>query len=275
MRLRSVLAIAPGETPGEEVLASECDAVLLSLADAGRAVGALRRVATDAFERASAAGKRSIVLANHPRTRLLRDDLDAVVTRHCAAIVLKHAVEPQDARDAAVLLREFEYQREIEPGSIQLFPVIDSARGLLRAVEIAAAVPRIGGLVFDSDIYARDTGARVEEHGPRLAFARGMVVAAARAVDGLPLISGAGADLRQLAHEGFAGAIVADVTSAARANQAFSPPESRVERARRLRDAYAAGRSEGVWVARSGDDVADAAAARKAIQTLEAAGEEE
>jgi citrate lyase subunit beta/citryl-CoA lyase len=272
MRLRSTLALPAGEAPTEEALASEVDAILLSLSDASRAVGALRRAALGAVQAASAAGKNALVLVNHPRTQLLRDDLDAVVGPGCAAVLLKHTSEPQDVRDAAVLLREFEYQRDIEPGATVLFPIIDTARGLMRAAEIAAAAPRVRGLVLDADRYARDIAARAEEQGPRLAFARGLVTAAARAIDGLPLVAGAHLELRHHAQFGFAGAIVRDLPSVAVANQAFTPTESQIARARALRDAYAAARAEGVVVGRVDDEVADASAARRARQTLEAAG---
>ena len=91
-----------------------------------------------------------IVALNPPRTKLIRDDTDAVRTKDGKALVLHHAVEPQDVRDTAVLLREFELNRDIEPGDTQIFPVVDTARGLMRAGDIASAAPRVGGLVFHS-----------------------------------------------------------------------------------------------------------------------------
>jgi citrate lyase subunit beta/citryl-CoA lyase len=272
VRLRSVVTVRAGESPAADLLASEADALLLHVAEAGRPVGALRLAAAEAMSAAADARKLVLLLVNHPRTRLLRDDLDALVAPACTAVLIHHTSEPQDVRDAAVLLREFEYQRDIEPGAIALFPVIDQARGLARIHEIAAAAPRVGGIVFDADGYARDIGARAEEQGPRLAFARGLAVAAARAVDGLPLVSGAHLELRHHAQYGFAGAIVSDLASVALANTSFTPTEAQVARARELRDAYAAARAEGLVVGRAGNELADAPAARKARQVLEAAG---
>jgi citrate lyase subunit beta/citryl-CoA lyase len=272
MRLRSIIALPAGHGPGEEILGSEADAVLLTLADASLPVGSLRRTAVEAIKAVSGAGKVALILANHPRTQLLRDDLDAIVGAHCSAVLLKHTSEPQDVRDAAVLLREFEFQRDIEPGTIMLLPVIDTARGLMRATEIAAAALRVGGLVLDADRYSRDIAARAEEEGPRLAFARGLVTAAARAIDGLPLVAGAHLELRHHAQFGFAGAIVHNVSAVGIANQAFTPTDAQISRARALRDAYAAARAEGLVVGRFGDEVADASSARRARQTLEAAG---
>jgi citrate lyase subunit beta/citryl-CoA lyase len=271
MRLRSIVAMDMGAGP-EAAKASEADAVLLALNDASRGVGSLRIAATNAMPALTAAGKLTLVTVNHPRTQLLRDDLDAIVTPHCAGVLLPHGTEPQDVRDTAVLLREFEYKRDIEPGTLKLFAVIDSARGLLRATEIAEAAPRVAGLVFDSDSYADHVGGRAEEHGPRFAYARGLIVAAARAIDGLPLVSGAHLELRTHAQYGFAGAIVRDPGLAPIANAAFMPTDTAVTRARALSHGYAAARAEGLIVGRVDTDIADASAARKAVLTLHAAG---
>jgi citrate lyase subunit beta/citryl-CoA lyase len=184
-------------------------------------------------------------------------------------VLLPHAVDPQDVRDLAVALREFELQRAIEPGDVAVYPVIDTARGLLRAAEIVHAAPRVGGLVLDSAAYARDIGARQEEHGPRLAYARGGVVAAARAFEKLPLVVAEPLQLQTLSQYGFAGVLLADARAVTQANAAFTPSDAAVNLARRQAEAYDAARGEGAWVARLGASLVDAHTARKARQVLD------
>lgn len=272
MRLRALLATTPEPSRLEAALASAADALVFTLADAS--TGPTTRAAIrDVLPRVREAGKAAIVVVNHPRTRLLRDDLDAVVSEHLSAVILPHANEPQDVRDIAVGLREFEYGRGIEPGAVAVIPGIGSARGLLRATETARAVPRIAGLLFDGAAYARDVGGRDEAEGHRFAYARGLIVAAAVAADALPLATSPGFGLLQLAHAGFAGALVPDPRALGAAIAAFTPPGHAVERARAVRAAYAAARAEGAWVARLGADVIDAPAARAASRLLEQAGE--
>ncbi|MCC7366060.1 MAG: hypothetical protein IT303_16970 [Dehalococcoidia bacterium] len=268
MRLRSIVAVPAGDLV-DAALASPADAVALTLTDAGHAVSDLREAARHAFPRIREAGKRALLFVNHPRTRLLRDDLDALVTPDLAAVLLPHANDPQDVRDLAVLLREFEYTRGIEPGTVLAFPVVDSARGVLRAPELASAVPRAGGLVFDSRSYAADVGARDEERGDRLAYARGAVVAASRAYDGQPLVAAGPTELLSLAQYGFAGAILPGPAGAGAANASFRPASAAVEAARQKLDAYNAARAEGAWVARYGTGVVDAHVARKARALLD------
>jgi citrate lyase subunit beta/citryl-CoA lyase len=272
MRLRALLATNPDPERVDAALETAADALVFSLAGATAGPGS-RSAVRDALPRVRERGKAAIVTVNHPRTRLLRDDLDAVVCEHLSAVILPHATEPQDVRDIAVGLREFEHARGIEPGTIAVIPVIGSARGLLRAADIARAVPRVAGLLFDAAAYARDIGGRDEDEGHRFAYARGAVVAAAVAAGALPLAASSGFGLLQLAHTGFAGALLPDARALASALAAFTPPAHAVERARAVRAAYAAARAEGAWVARLGGDVIDAPAARAAARLLEQAGE--
>lgn len=253
----------------DEALASGADAIAFTLAESSAPVQDLRRAAAEGLARVAEAGKQGLVVVNHPRTQLLRDDIDAILGPNLAAVLLPHAVDPQDVRDLAVALREFELHREIEPGSVAAFPVIDTARGVLRAAEIVHAAPRVGGLVFDSAAYAHDIGARLEEDGPRLAFARGAVVAAARAFEKRPLVGAEPLQLLHLAQYGFAGALLADSRAAGSANAAFTPTSAQQERASQQVAAYDGARGEGAWVARLGNQVIDAHTARKARQVLE------
>jgi citrate lyase subunit beta / citryl-CoA lyase len=270
VRLRSILALAPGQQPSDELLASEADAILLTVADASVPIEESRKAAMESARRIVAAGKTVLVRVNHPRTQLLREDLEGLVSNALAGVVLSHCVNPQDARDAAVMLREIELQRGIEPGEVRVFPVIDTARGLLRAAEIVDAAPRVAGLLFDGDAYARDVGGRSEENGPRMAYARGAVVAAANGFDRVPLVVSSGLEMRFLAQHGFAGAVVpAEPRLAAAANAVFTPSASAIKRAERHRDAFQAARAEGAWVARVGNEIADAHSARKAARLLE------
>ncbi|MFN0148557.1 MAG: aldolase/citrate lyase family protein [Dehalococcoidia bacterium] len=272
MRLRSIVTIGAAGEGLDAALASEADALAFTVADADGDTRKLREAAREGVARARAAAKSALVFVNHPRTHLLRDDLDALVAVGLSGVFLPHAVEPQDVRDLAVILREFEYGRGIEPGTVAAYPVIDTARGLLRARDIAQAAPRVAGLLFDGEGYAFDTGARGEENGPRFALARGEVVAAARAHEGLPMVAASALETTQLAHWGFAGILLPDASGVAAANAAFAPTAAEIGRAQAVIAGYEAARAEGAWVARIGRRVADAHTARAAHRVLRQAG---
>ena len=271
MRLRSILRARTGDSLAA-ALDSDADAILLSLTDETEPIDELRVAVSEAVDRIAASGKTALVAVNHPRTQITRGDLDAVTGPGLAAVLLPHCTEPQDVRDTAVFLREFEHTRGIEPGQVALLPVIDTARGLLRAGESLAAAPRTAGLVLASEPFARDVGARLEESGPRLAFARSSVVTAAAAHEGIALIDGSSLELRDMANYGFAGAVLDDPRLVTIANDVFEPTPSVLKRARADIDAYES-RPEGSWVARRDGRVVDAPRARQARHTLDRASD--
>jgi citrate lyase subunit beta/citryl-CoA lyase len=269
MALRSIIAIEPSGASLEDALASPADTILLTLADARFPLELLRTAAQLSAAKAREAGKRACVTVNHPRTRLTRADLEALVSPDLAGVVIPHCVEPQDVRDVAVLLREFELLGGIEPGSVAIIPQIDSARGLTRAIEIVQAAPRVSALLFHGKRYATDIGARDEEKGERLSYARGAVVAAARAFDKVPLVATNGIELRVMAQYGFAGAVLPEAGFAILANTTFATTEGQASRAHEEIAAYEAARGGEEWVGRIGSDVIDAHTVRKARQRLE------
>lgn len=269
MRLRSIVSAA-GNDPGAVTAAAglQADAVLLSVADATTPVDEARRAVTAALGVAAQAEVPALVTCNHPRTELLRGDIEAVFSSLVRGVLIPHAVEPQDVRDVAVLLREFELQRGVEPGDTLVFPVIDTARGLLHAEAIAAAAPRVGGLVFHAGRYARDIGVLAEQRGDRLAYARGKVVAVCRGLGQAPLVTSDGVELTYLASCGFAGAILPDGRPAAAANAAFAPMVTEKDYATEAAMAYDAARAAGARVARFGESVIDGDAAAKARRLI-------
>lgn len=269
MPLRSIVVIPAHRAGLDEALVSAADAVAFTLTDTFVPLAELRRLASVGLARVAEAGKVGLAIVNHPRTRLLHDDVHALVGSHLGGVILPHSVDPQDVRDLAVALRELELRHGIEPGEIAAYPVIDTARGLLRAAEIVHAAPRVAGLVFDSRAYAQDVGARQEEQGPRLSYARGAVVAAARAFEKRPLVAAEPLQIASLAQHGFAGAVLTDARAVPQANAAFTPSAVAVELAGRQVEVYDAARGEGAWVARLGSQVVDAHTARKARQVLE------
>jgi len=264
IRLRSIVQVGSGGLDAaQDAIGSQADAILLSVADARVPLAEARQQVTAVLAAAGQGEKAALVVVNHPKTRLLRDDLDAILSPLVRGVLIPHAVEPQDVRDTAVYLREFELRRGIEPGDTKVFPVIDTARGLLHAEQIAMAAPRVGGLVFHAARFARNIGARPEQRGDRLAYARGKVVAVCRGLGISPLVTSDGLELTYLAEQGFAGAILPDVRYVPTANAAFAPGRLVKDRANAAVEAYEAARAEGAWVARFEDEVIDAEAARK------------
>ena len=269
MPFRSIARLRDLHASLDASLEGDADGLALDLTDERADVQSLRSGAPASLERIADSGKHAFAIVNHPRTQLLRADLEALVSKHLDGVFVTDCTEPQDVRDTAVLLREFELQRDLEPGDVPVYAVIGSARGLLRAAEIAGATPRVAGLVFAAGRYAMDVGARAEEHGERFAYARGAIVAAARATDGLALHMGNAVDVRNMSQYGFTAAILSDAGLIPAANVAFAPTDAQLRRAEAHVAVYKAARSEGAWVGRHHGEVVDAHRARKARLLLD------
>ena len=244
------------------------DAILISLTDEKMNNSIQRERAKAAFSSISKAKIYSIAVLNHPRTRLVRSDLDAIVSADLKAVFLADVIEPQDVRDVAVLLREFELERGLTTGIINIFPIIGSARSLLRALEIASAAPRVKGLVLDIDAYARDVRARFEQRGPRFAWARGNVVAIARSLVQLPIIKGQDLEFRELANTGFEGAIFQDPKMTSLVNDIFEITNTELVQARAEISAFEQ-KDKGDLVARLDGSFVDEYKVRKSQQIID------
>ena len=83
------------------------------------------------------------------------------------------------AADAAVL--EIELACGLEEGATRFHAMIESARGVLEAPEIASASSRMAALIFGSADYVEDVRCRPGEHREELLLAMQQIVLAARA----------------------------------------------------------------------------------------------
>src|SRR5262249_19125558 len=141
-----------------------------------------RAAAAAAIPSLKAAGKRVHVRVNGVHTGLTRDDLAAVVSAGLAGVDLPKADGPPGVRDPGVLPRETETLKGLKAGEIVMVPSIESAMGLLRCAEIAAASTRLAALSLGGFDYAADLGVPRTREGQELEYARRVVVNCAAAM---------------------------------------------------------------------------------------------
>lgn len=126
------------------------------------------------------------VRVNGVDTGLLFDDLQAAVAPGLDAVVVPKVESAELLRIVDAQLAEHERAADLEPGSIGLFALLETARGVQRAAEIADHAPgRLRQLVFGLGDFSADIGVEPSEDGLELLLARSTVVMAARAA-GLP-----------------------------------------------------------------------------------------
>lgn len=173
-------------------------------------------------------------------------DVAAAVQAGASGIVLPKAFSADDVRRVPA-----------QAGAI--LAQVETARGVLRAIELAEADPRVMGLGFGGEDLSADLGvARTRELG-EFATARALVALAAAAA-GVSAIDtpwfdlgdpeGAGREARAARQLGFTGKFVIHPSHVAAVNAAFTPDEQETERARRIIGAFEAAVADGSGIAK-------------------------
>jgi citrate lyase subunit beta/citryl-CoA lyase len=233
-----------------------------------------------AIESLKAAGKSVHLRVNHLTTGLTRDDLMAAVGPGLDGILMPKVNGASQVRELDVLLRERELHSSVRPGTIALFPMIESARGVLRCEEIAIASTRIAGLGLGGEDYAADLGIARTPEGRELDYARRVIVHVGaayrlRALDAIytnlrdepGLIS----DARYARSIGFSGKYVIHPDQIEPVNRVFSPTQEEVESARKIVSAFEAAEAQGLGTLEVDGQMVDIPVVKRARATLDAA----
>jgi citrate lyase subunit beta/citryl-CoA lyase len=250
--LRSLL-FAPGNHPRrlEKVGTFGSDAIVLDLEDAvadaeKSAARELVRAALPTYDAETVV----VVRVNGEETGRLEDDLRAVVCGDLDCVMVPKVERPETLPRVDTLLAGLEREQSLPQGSIRILALIETARGLVRCEEIAAAAPpRLLTLIFGLGDFSVDIGVDITQTGDELLYGRSRVVVAARAaglpspLDGpyldIPNLEGLDEDCRRSRGLGFQGRVViypAHVEPVQRAYSDLSDEEA--ERCRRVVEAF-------------------------------------
>ncbi|TWB62120.1 HpcH/HpaI aldolase/citrate lyase family protein [Nitrospirillum viridazoti] len=229
----------------------DADVLILDLEDA---------VAPDAKEQARAQVLAAVAAGGFGRREVLirTNGLDtpwghadlAAAARSGAHGVLIPKVESDEAvRQADRLLAAHGAPRELA-----LWVMMETALGMLNAKEIAAASPRLAGLVLGTSDLAKELHAHHTPLRLPMITALGLCLLAARA-HGLAILDGVHLDLdddagldascRQGVELGFDGKTLIHPKQLAAANAAFAPDAASLDRARRIIAAHAEAMARG------------------------------
>lgn len=258
--LRSLL-FAPGNHPRrlEKVGTFGADAIVLDLEDA--VADAEKTAARDTVRAALPTYDDStvvIVRVNGHETGRLDDDVCAVACADLDCVMVPKVERPETLHRVDALLAALERERGVDPGAIRVLALIETARGLVRADEIAlAAPPRVLTLIFGLGDFSTEIGVDITPTGEELLYARSRVVVAARAagmrpaLDGpyldIPNLEGLEADTRRSRQLGFQGRVViypGHVDTVQRVYAELSDEDA--ERCRRVVEAFEAAEAGGL-----------------------------
>ena len=248
---------------------AELDVALLDLEDGvppAEAANARRLVA----EVTRAPMRRRVFVRVHPVGPELYADL-AAIGPAVEAVVLPKVQNPDDVRVA-----EDEFAR------VGIVPSIETAAGLLAAPSIARASPRVAGLMFGGEDFARDLGlplVRTDE-AQELLFARSATVVAAAgarvpAYDSvwtdISDLDGLRAQSAQARRLGFTGKTIIHPSHVAIVNAAFTPTADEIALARRVVAAFEEALASGRGAVAVDGEMVDAPVVERARRVLDLA----
>lgn len=238
---RSLLFV-PGDRAVEllpKALGAGPDAVILDLEDALRPEQRddARLTVAAAISVAPVGSVPIFVRVQPVGTRGFEADLATVAKLPGIGVVLPKCAGPDAIQHVVGFWRAATTHR------LSLLPIVETARGILAAVDIAAADEAVCGLAFGAEDFAAEAGVRRTAAGSEILVARSWVVLAATAagrwaVDtpslDLQRLDTVGRDARRAASLGFAGKLAVHPVQIAQIHAAFAPSASAVRDARRI-----------------------------------------
>ena len=222
----------------------------------------------------------------HPAgSREMEVDLPAVIRPGLDGLTLTKVNCPEDVLRVSAILDEREEGAGLQRGSVRLLATIESARGLVQAAAIAAASPRLVGLMFGAEDFAIDLGmfnVRQEEVGDFLYARSALAVAAAS--EGLQAIDRVYVDIRnpaglekdtRLARDlGFTGKALIHPAQIEVVEKVFHPTDAEVEYARRVVAAFEAAEAEGAGAVAIDGQMVDLPVVERARRALQLVSED-
>lgn len=281
--LRSFLFVPAGsERLLSSAISKGSDCVILDLEDGTHRSqkDAARNGIPVAIQRIKDVGKTAAVRINGDLLTALTD-LQATVVQGLDVIVLPKVEHPRDLQLLDGVVSALEQTADVPGGHVRFLLQIESAAALPRLHDIAAASPRILGMMLGSEDFSLDCGCLPTPDAlyvPSL-----MVVHAARAARIQPIgFVGSIADLGtpesftqivERARElGFRGAVVVHPKFVDVVNRCYTPTPERLEQARVVVDAFEKADTQGLGAIRVGDLMVDKPVYRRALDLLDECG---
>lgn len=184
-RLRRTMMFLNCQKPGliKDPYIYKPDSIMLDLEDAvaEKEKDAARYSLFHALREIDYRGVERVVRINGLDTPYWREDIRCAVAGGCDAIRIPKTESAQDVHvvEEAVIATEKEFGREA--GSVLIMAALESARGIMKALDICEASDRLFGIALSGGDYTKDLQTHITGTGIELMGARQNMVIAARA----------------------------------------------------------------------------------------------
>jgi citrate lyase subunit beta/citryl-CoA lyase len=277
-RFRRSRLYLPGNEPKFFLNAAlhEPDAVILDLEDsvAPPEKDAARILVRNALRAADFGTCERTVRVNQGDRGL--DDVEAVVPQNVHVILIPK-VESADQVRAVDARAEAVRRAGGAKRPVLLMPIIESALGCFRALEIATASPNVVALTIGLEDYTADLGAPRTPEGRESLWARQVVVNAARAAGVAPIdtvfsdvadMEGLRAACLEAKGLGFEGKGCIHPRQVPVVHESFAPGAEEVRKAQRIVAAFEEAEKRGLGVVALGSKMIDPPVVKRALRTV-------
>jgi citrate lyase subunit beta/citryl-CoA lyase len=287
MKLRRSMLFMPGANSAmlSTAFVFKPDSIMFDLEDAValREKDAARILVFHALQHPAYRDIETVVRINPLDTPFGQDDLEAAVRGGVDIVRLPKTDSAEDVRRLEAEIERIEGECGREIGSTQLMAAIESASGVVNAVSIATASPRMMGIALAGFDYVMDMQTERGD-GTELFFARCAVLHAARMakIDAFDVVfpdvnddAGFLKEVDLIRRLGFNGKSLINPRQIELLHNAYAPTEEEVEHARRVVAAADKAEREGLGVIALNGRMIDAPIvnhARRVIQNALASG---
>lgn len=266
---------------------SGADALIIDLEDAVPHADKprAREIAREAIALTKSQGQGAWVRVSHFDTGWTPLDLVAAVREGLDGIVQPKVEGPDDVRRLAAMLEVAETVNGVAAGSVEIFPLPETAKGAWNIHEICAAHPRVGSVLGPSAAgadFAASVGYQWTREETETLYLRSRILLAARAAGLRYVLSGPWTEIRDLeGYErhciqnrqiGYTGEMIIHPSHATIANRVYTPTPAEVARARGIIEAMAEAEARGDAAVSFEGQMIDYATLKSARDLLDLAG---
>ena len=184
-RLRRTMMFVPGNNAGivKDAGIYGADSIMFDLEDSVSMdqKDAARMLVYEALQTQDYGDAELVVRVNGIDTPYFKNDVFAMVKAGIQVVRLPKVESAQMMKDLVAVVEEAEKKFNIPVGTTHVMAAIESARGVLKALEIAESTDRMIGLALSAEDYTTDMKTHRYPDGAELEFARNMILHAARA----------------------------------------------------------------------------------------------
>jgi citrate lyase subunit beta/citryl-CoA lyase len=206
-------------------------------------------------------------------------DLESVIPHNVHLILIPKCEDADALRMVDETIASVK-KREGQNDTVLLMPIIESAKGVERAYEIATASPNVVAMAIGLEDYTADLGVQRTKEGSESLYARNRIVVAARAA-GIQAIDSVFSDVGDMdgllsnvlssKAMGFEGMGCIHPRQIAVIRKGFSPAPEEIDRARKIVIAYRDALSSGLGVVALGSKLIDPPVVARAQKTIDLA----